>query len=102
MLNFQCRQTNRTTMARTLYLALLLGHPILCVTVSKGLCIGICIAPIVGELKISQIALYGKHKEAMSWKTEVIMWVNPLHTDSHLNYTQHFSFFFGQKTVHVH
>jgi len=27
-LNFQCRQPNRTTMARTLNLALLLGHPI--------------------------------------------------------------------------
>ena len=29
MLNFQCRQPNRTTMARTLKLALLLGHPLL-------------------------------------------------------------------------
>jgi len=30
MLNFQCRQPNRTTMARTLNLALLFGHPIYC------------------------------------------------------------------------
>ena len=29
MLNFQCRQPNRTTMARTLNLALLLGHTVL-------------------------------------------------------------------------
>jgi len=28
MLNFQCRQPNRATMARTLNLALLLGHSI--------------------------------------------------------------------------
>jgi len=28
MLNFQCRQPNGTTMARTLNLALLLGYPI--------------------------------------------------------------------------
>jgi hypothetical protein len=28
MLNFQCRQPNRTTMACTLNLALLLGHPL--------------------------------------------------------------------------
>ena len=28
MLKFQCRKPNRTTMARTLNLALLLGHPI--------------------------------------------------------------------------
>jgi len=28
MLKFQCRQPNRTTMARTLNLELLLGHPI--------------------------------------------------------------------------
>jgi len=29
MLNLQCREPNRTTMARTLNLALLFGHPIL-------------------------------------------------------------------------
>jgi len=102
MINFQCRQPNRTTMARTLNPAVLLGHPVLCVTRSKGLCIGICIAASVGEVKISHIASYGKHKEALSWKTEVYMWVNPLHTDSHLNYTQYFSFYSGQKTVNVH